>query len=247
MVPLSTLTENTVEQLNYWRNPEGVAIQGDPLRFLYIPDEAEHMMVSWLAQEMFAYQRAHRHDGRQITKAVMITMGALLPGVLLHDAVTWGSFPDLPEVEFGTFGVKFYHGPGQPLAQPRIIQPLSIDVRDHVVAIVEDLADLGRTAQYVQDVLCSEQYGARETVLIAPYKKSKTTVFSMDVIAFGIVPADTWIITPRERIETMIKRVPYWVQQGLSQEACVQNLREIGYPEYLIEYWFPVAWAGRND
>jgi hypothetical protein len=97
--------------------------------------------------------------------------------------------------------------------------------------------------KYVQSVLCSPDYGARETVLIAPYRKSAAAHFDMDVIAFGWVPADTWIITPRERVETMIKRVPHWAANGLSAEDCIANLRAIGYPAYLIDAWFPSAWA----
>lgn len=231
-----------IRSLDYWKNPEGVPVAGDVLRFLYVPDWAEHMMVTWLAKEVFAFQRAHAPRGRQITKMVMITMGALLPGVLLHDAMTYGADADMPDVEFGTFGVKFYAGPGQPLAEPYIVQPLSIDVRGHVVGIVEDLADLGRTVKYVQSVLCSPDYGAKETVLIAPYRKSAAAHFDMDVIAFGWVPADTWIVTPRERVETMIKRVPYWAANGLTAEQCVANLRTIGYPTYLIDAWFETAW-----
>lgn len=238
-----------MRSLDAWKNPQGVAVPGDELRFLYVTDWAEHMMVTWLAKEVFAFQRAHARHGRQITKMVMITMGALLPGVLMHDAITYGADPEMPEVEFGTFGVKFYAGPGQPLAEPYIVQPLSIKVEGHVVGIVEDLADIGRTAKYVQSVLCSPEYGARETVLIAPYRKSTASHFDMDVISFGWVPADTWIITPRERVETMIKRVPYWAGKGLSADACLANLRSIGYPAYLLDAWFETAWrraeAGR--
>lgn len=231
-----------LRSLDAWKNPQGVPVKADELRFLYVTDWAEHMMVTWLAKEVFAFQRAHANRGRQITKMVMITMGALLPGVLLHDAITNGSDADMPEIEFGTFGVKFYAGPGQPLPEPYIVQPLSIGVRDQVVGIVEDLADLGRTVHYVQSVLCSPEFGARETVLIAPYRKSSTAHFDMDVIAFGWVPSDTWIITPRERVETMMKRVPYWANKGLTADECIANLRAIGYPSYLIDAWFDAAW-----
>lgn len=241
MKPLLSLNED-LKPLEFWQNAEGVTVARDDLSFLYIPDYAQHMMISWLAQKVFEYQHAHIDDGRQITKMVMITMGALLPGVLLHDYVTYATPDALAQVEFGTFGVRFYHGPGQPLAQPEIIQPLSIDVRDQVVGIVEDLADLGRTAKYVQSMLLSEQHGARETLLIAPFRKSATANFNMETITFGVVPSHTWIITPRERVETMIKRVPYWVQQGASKDECLENLVRIGYPPYLLQDWFEIAW-----
>jgi hypothetical protein len=57
----------------------------------------------------------------------------------------------------------------------------------------------------------------------------------MEVIYYGLVPKDTWIITPRERVETLIKRVPFWRDSGATLDECASNLREIGYPEYLVE------------
>lgn len=233
--------ENDYRDLDYWKNPQGVAIANDRLKFLYIPDYAEHMMMSAVAKQVFEYQRQNAGTERQITQMVMIAMGALLPGVLLHDYITHGATEDIPPVEFGTFGVKYYHGPGQPLAKPEIVQRLSIDVHGHTVAIVEDLADLGGTARFVRQLLISE-YGARDAILIAPYLKTSAALEGIEVLWFGKVPADTWIITPRERVETMMKRVPYWREQGASRQECIGNLFKIGYPQYLIDDWFHVAW-----
>lgn len=228
--------------LSFWQNPVGVEIDHDPLKFLYITDEAEHMMVSSLARRVFEYQLHYAGTERQFTKMIMITMGALLPGVLLQDYITHCATPDMPHIEFGTFGVKCYIGPGQPLQHPEIVQPLSIDVRGHTVGMVEDLIDLGGTARFVRDTLTSPQYGAREVVIIAPYRKSAASTDAMEAITFGLIPKDTWVITPRERVETMIKRVPYWVKNGADRATCITNLRRIGYPPYLIEDWFDRAW-----
>src|SRR5262249_24090190 len=138
--------------LDYWKNPVGMDVPGDPLKFLYITDEAEHMMASWLAKRVFEYQQANAETPQQITKMIMITMGALLPGVLLQDYIAHCATPDMPKVEFGTFGVKCYYGPGQPLEHPEIVQPLSISVKGHTVGIIEDLIDLGGTARFVRDI-----------------------------------------------------------------------------------------------
>ena len=228
--------------LSFWQNPTGVFIPNDPLKFLYITDEAEHMMVSWLAQRVFDYQHKHAGTQHQFTKMIMITMGALLPGVLLQDYMSHCATPDMPAIEFGTFGVKCYIGPGQPLQHPEIIQPLSIDVRGHTVGMVEDLIDLGRTARFVRDTLTSEKYGAREVVIIAPYRKSAAATDTMEAITFGLIPHDTWVITPRERVETMVKRVPFWVKNGADRATCITNLRRIGYPQYILDDWFDTAW-----
>jgi hypoxanthine-guanine phosphoribosyltransferase len=225
--------------VDYWRHPQGVTVALDRLKFLFIPDSVESMIVADLANSVYAYQVKHQNDGRQIAKAVMITMGGLLPGVLLHDHLAWNPDKRIPAVEFGTLGVQCYAGPGQPLAEPRIIQDLTIDVHDQVVAVVEDLVDLGGTARFVAQYLVSK--GARGALLIAPYLKNTSLMSEMDVISFGVVPPDTWIITPRERVETLIKRVPYWRERGASLADCDANLTAIGYPRYLIEQYLELA------
>lgn len=238
----------TSQALEYWRNPTGVDIPGDPLKFLYITDEAEHMMVSWLAKRVFEYQQEHQGTPRQMTKMIMITMGALLPGVLLQDYITHCAPPDIAPIEFGTFGVKCYYGPGQPLEHPQIVQPLSINVTGHTVGVIEDLIDLGGTARFVRDILRSPQYSARDVVIIAPYRKSRTALLGdLQVLSFGMMPQNTWVITPRERVETMVKRVPFWAEHGASRQQCIENLQRIGYPNYLITDWFDSAWTRHED
>lgn len=227
--------------INFWRQPEGVDIAFDDLKFLYIPDQVEAMMVADLARQVYEYQVQHMETQHQITKAVMITMGALLPGVLLYDHLAYHPDKRLPSVEFGTLGVRYYAGPGQPLEKPTVMQDVTIDVRNQVVGVVEDLVDLGGTAKFVSEYL--DQHGARDTVLIAPYLKSRNLIDEMRVIYFGFVPKDTWIITPRERVETLIKRVSYWHERGATQADCHANLIAIGYPEYLIDLYLPSAFA----
>lgn len=238
------VTPKPSSTLEYWKNPTGVDIPGDPLKFLYVTDEAEHMMASWLAKRVFDYQQAHAGTPRQITKMIMITMGALLPGVLLQDYIAHCATPDMPKIEFGTFGVKCYYGPGQPLEKPEIVQPLSISVKGHTVGIIEDLIDLGGTARFVRSILRSPEYGALDTVIIAPYRKSAATLTQdLEILTFANIPHDTWIITPRERVETMVKRVPFWAKNGASREECITYLQRIGYAQFLIDDWFDAAWA----
>lgn len=106
-------------------------------------------------------------------------------------------------------------------------------------ACVKDLVDPGGTARFVADYLAV--HGARASVLIAPWLKNREVLDAMPVINFGFVPADTWIVMPRERVETFIKRVPYWRSRGADQAACVANLHSIGYPDYLIDQYLPAA------
>ncbi|MGB7339365.1 MAG: phosphoribosyltransferase [Phototrophicaceae bacterium] len=220
----------------FWQNPQGIDVAFDSLKFLYIPDHVETYIMAQIARLVYRYQINNISSKQQITTAVMITMGALLPGVLLHDHLAWTLNKNIPVIDFGTLGVKFYAGPGQPLDEPRINRPLSIDVADKVVGVVEDLVDLGGTANFVHHYL-TEEKGARKVVLIAPYLKTTQVMDNMDVIYYGHVPKDTWIITPREKVETLIKRVPYWRDAGAPIATCEDNLKRIGYPQYLIDVY----------
>jgi hypoxanthine phosphoribosyltransferase len=220
----------------FWENPQGVEIDYDNLKFLYVPDHVSSFIAAQMARKVYRYQVDHICTKQQITHAVMITMGGLLPGVLLHDHLAWTLNKNIPPINFGTMGVKYYAGPGQPLDKPEIIHPLSIDVEDKVIGVVEDLVDLGGTATFVEQYLSKERK-AKRIVLIAPYLKSTGVLDKMQVIYFGHVPKDTWIITPREKVETLIKRVPYWRDHGATLEMCEKNLLKIGYPQYLLDIY----------
>ncbi len=220
----------------FWKQPTGIAVECDPLKFLYIPDHVMTFITAQMARMVYRYQIDNIATRQQITHAVMITMGGMLPGVLLHDHLAWTLNKNIPPIAFGTLGVKFYAGPGQPLDAPQILHPLSIDVAGQVVGVIEDLVDLGGTARFVAQHLRDER-GARKIILIAPYLKNRILVEEMDVISYGIVPKDTWIIMPREKVETLIKRVPFWRDAGASLSTCEENLLRIGYPHYLVDIY----------
>ena len=220
----------------FWTNPTGVEVEFDPLKFLYIPDHVMTFIAAQLARKVYRYQIDNIATKQQITHAVMITMGGMLPGVLLHDHLAWTLNKNIPPIAFGTMGVRYYAGPGQPLDEPRILHELSIDVREQVVGVIEDLVDLGGTARFVAQYL-KEERGARSIVLIAPYLKSAISSDDMQVISYGNVPKDTWIIMPREKIETLVKRVPFWRNNGASLQACEDNLLRIGYPRYILDIY----------
>ena len=133
----------------FWASPAGVEVAFDTLKFLYVPDHVSAYIAAQVARKVYRYQIDNICTRRQITHAVMITMGGLLPGVLLHDHLAWSLNKNIPPIDFGTLGVKYYAGPGQPLDHPEIVRPLSVDVAGRVVGVVEDLVDLGGTAKFV--------------------------------------------------------------------------------------------------
>ncbi len=74
---------------DFWKNPQGTDVEHDSLKFLYIPDHIETYIMTQIARSVYRYQIDNLSTQMQITTAVMITMGALLPGVLLHDHLAW--------------------------------------------------------------------------------------------------------------------------------------------------------------
>lgn len=238
--------QKSATELNYWQRPEGVTIPVDRLKFLLIPDAVEAAMVFVLAREVHQYQSLNKGTERQIKKAVMVTMGGLLPGVFLHDHLAWWDWREgkVPQIEFGTIGVMCYEGPGVRLPAPKIVQDVSIDLAGYTTLLVDDLGDDGTTSAFVRQVLTEK--GALNIPEFLLYLKANSKAITQkenrQLFSFGEVPQDTWIITPRERVETLMKRVPYWRGQGASFTDCQLWLRQIGYPDYLIDDYLPLSY-----
>lgn len=219
----------------YWRNPKGVEVDFDELSFLYVTDQAQHMMMGEIAKQFFSYQDIHQPQESHITKIAMVTMGGLLPGVLLSDYISHFQKNHIG-VEFGSIGVKYYEGVGQPLAEPKELFPLTCNVESNHVAILDDLIDLGGTTRFIKSLLVNK-YQAGKVSVIAPYIKGDHQL-DMDVMSFGQVPKDTWIITPRERFETLVDRTLTWHNQGVGLNDIYDTFLKIGYEKYFLDEWF---------
>src|SRR3990170_219276 len=153
--------------LEYWRHPEGVIIPDDELKFLLIPDAVEAAMVFDLAKHVHAYQREHLGTPHVISKAVMVTMGGLLPGVYLHDHLAWINGRGFPEV----------------------VQDVSIDVGGATTLAVDDLGDFGGTMGFVEELIYKK--GAFDVVTYQLYTKPASKVSRQPTFSFGEVPQDT--------------------------------------------------------
>ncbi len=135
--------------MDFWRAPQGVAVPDDELSFLLVPDAVEAMAVFELAQQVHRYQQEQAAGGAPITRALMATMGGMLPGILLYDHLAKGRPPGTPRIDFGTIGVSLYKGPNERYENPRVQQDISIPVHDEVVLVIDDLGDRGGTMQFL--------------------------------------------------------------------------------------------------
>lgn len=230
--------------IEFWKSPSGVSVPDDELRFLLIPDAVEAAATFELAKQVHRYQDSHVELGDQIDKALIVTMGGMLPGVLLFDHLVEGRPASVPKIEFGTIGVSLYKGPGVRYENPLVQHGISIEVSGETVLIIDDLGDCGGTMQFLTRYI--HDSGARQVLNLAMYMKPVAKQTCAADFWFGETPQDTWIITPRERVETIVKRVPIWKQHGASEQECYRRLvNVIGYEKQQVEYYLPKVY-GKN-
>ncbi len=227
--------------IDFWRNPEGVSVPDDELNFLLVPDVVESVACLDLAKQVHAYQKQYENLPEQITKSLMVTMGGLLPSVLLYDHLVEGRHGEIPKIEFGTIGVSLYKGPGERYKNPLVQYGISIPITGETVLVIDDLGDEGGTMQFLTRYILDS--GAHKVLNLALYMKPKAMMVSGADFYFGETPQNTWIITPRERIETLMKRVPLWKQRGASMDECRRRLVDlIGYTEQEVDYYLGIAY-----
>ena len=86
--------------------------------------------------------------------------------------------------------------------------------------------------------------GAHKVLNLAVYMKPKALSVCAADFYFGETPQDTWIITPRERIETLMKRVPVWRERGADMAECRRRLVDlIGYTTREADHYLPRAFG----
>jgi len=224
--------------LGFWRAPEGIEVPDDELRFLLVPDAVEAMAIAEVANKVHLYQAANRETGNAISAALMATMGGMLPGILLHDHLMHGRHAQDTKIAFGTIGVSLYRGPNERYDEPQVQQELSISIENEVVLVIDDLGDRGGTLAFLKEHL--GEHGARKVLTLAVYMKPMAIEKCPADFHFGEVAQETWIITPRETVETLVKRVPVWKERGADMKECRRRLVDlIGYRADLVDRYLP--------
>lgn len=238
--------QNGDVDLEFWRYPEGVSVPDDELRFLLVPDAVEAAAIAEVAQQVHRYQREHAGSADQITRALIVTMGGMLPGILIYDHLVDGRPPGTPKIQFGTIGVSLYKGPGVRYEKPRVQHGISIPIAGETVLMVDDLGDMGGTMEFLTHYVMDS--GAHRALHLVLYMKPAAKEKCCADFYFGETPQDTWIITPREKVETLVKRIPVWKQRGASEAECRRRLVEIiGYPPSVVDYYLPEVYARHSE
>lgn len=222
--------------LAFWRAPQGVEVPDDELRFLLVPEAVQTLACAALAAQVHAFQAGQAATDEAIDLALMITMGGLLPGVLMHDHLGHAHVAAVPPIPFSTLGVSLYKGPDERFAAPTVTQDAAVSVTGKNLLLVDDLSDRGETLDFLARHLSDQ--GARRVMSLVIYMKPAALARCGADFYFGEVAQDTWIINSREQVETLAKRVPVWKSRGASQAECRRRLVDlIGYPPALVDQY----------
>jgi len=137
-----------------------------------------------------------------IELAHKITASGVVPHVIL--AILRGGYfiakllSDYLGIEnLATIEIKFYKGIGERAERPVVVQPITMDLRDRVVMVVDDVADSGRTLQVAADM--ARLRGAKEVYTAALFYKP----WSIIMPDFFVSKTDKWIVFPWEIGETL--------------------------------------------
>jgi hypoxanthine phosphoribosyltransferase len=152
---------------------------------------------------------------------VGISRGGWPPARILSDLL---SNPNLANVR-----AEFYLGFAETKDEPSLTQPLSMDVFDKRILIVDEVADTGKSLQLVKKHIAGQ--GAKElkilTVYYKPWSIVKPDYYSKET--------SDWVVFPWEIKETIAKILRRSHERGQRVEIEARKLVKAGVPAQLIE------------
>ncbi len=137
---------------------------------------------------------------------------------------------DLLEVnKVASIGVKYYRDIGVRDVKPEIVQPLSIDVKDQKILIVDDVADTGDTIELVRDYVSrgEPQEVKVAVVYVKPWCKAK--------IDYYVKKTDKWIVFPYEQMETISYLVKKMRLKGLEESEVYTAIVDLGFDKLVVK------------
>jgi len=162
-----------------------------------------------------------RSDGFKPDIVVGISRGGWFPARILSDLL------DNPYIT--SVGAEFYVGLYETNREPRLTQPITVDVFDKRILLVDDVVDTGKSAMLIKGHLSRQ--GVKENRLLTLYYKPWSAV-KPDF--YGKETGD-WIVFPWEVKETLAKLARKCKMTNESLEAAVSSLIKSGVSKDLVE------------
>ena len=150
-----------------------------------------------------------------------MSRGGWLPTRILSDL--------LENPHIASVGVEFYVGVNETNAEPRLTQPLSINVCGKKALLIDDVVDTGKSAMLTRTHIDNE--GAKETKILTLYYKP----WSIVVPDFFGKETSDWIVFPWEIKETLRKLKDKYKDNDQLAKKVISRLIRDGVQEDLVE------------
>jgi uncharacterized protein len=139
---------------------------------------------------------------------VGVSRGGWAPGRILSDL--------LANTHTANVKIEFYVGINKTTRKPMVTQPISEDISNKKILIVDDVADTGESLLVALDHIRERGAGEVRTVTVyhKPHSKFKPDFFAETT--------SNWIVFPWERLETTI----LLIQEAKAQGRSMANVRE---------------------
>ncbi|TLN02621.1 phosphoribosyltransferase, partial [bacterium] len=149
-----------------------------------------------------------------------ISRGGLIPLRIMSDL--------FENAIVATVKVEFYEDVAKTSQEPRMTQPISVDVKNKRVLVIDDVADTGKSLALLVERL--EEIGAEEIKIATVYYKP----WSLLRPHYYIRDTERWIIFPHERRETIFKIASSYIKGGRSLEDVTDKLIQCGLEPLLV-------------
>ncbi len=155
------------------------------------PEREEFLVLGWndIVQLCLELSRRIRGSGFHPDVVVAILRGGYVVAKIVSDLLNVDSL--------ATLEIKFYRGIGEKAERPIVVQPLTRDVKDRKVLIVDDVADSGRTLQVAIDLV--RLHGAKDVRTATLFYKP----WSIVMPDYFVEQTRKWIVFPWEIGETI--------------------------------------------
>ncbi len=162
-----------------------------------------------------------RNSGYNPDVLIGMSRGGWLPTRILSDL--------LENPHITSVGVEFYVGVNETNLEPRLTQPLSINVYGKKTLLIDDVVDTGKSAMLIKTHIDNE--GAKETKILTLYYKP----WSIVVPDYFSKETSDWIVFPWEIKETVRRlKKKYKDNDQLAKEA-ISRLIKDGVAKDIVE------------
>ncbi len=166
------------------------------------------LVVTWsdIIEMIFELARRIYASGTRIDVVVAVLRGGYIVAKVLSDL--------LGIDRIATLEIKFYRGISDRAERPIVIQPMTMDIKDKVVLVVDDVADSGRTLEVAVNLV--RLHGAKEVYTATLFVKPKSIV----IPDYYVEQTDKWIVFPWEYGETLRQLI----EKGYDIDSAVKEL-----------------------